>query len=249
VCAGPAAPCPGGGTERPLGWPSPSSPTGFTTRVMTTTTRVSIIGAGNVGGGLGRSFSKAGLPVRFGVRSGTDTKALLEACGKDASASEPGEAAAWGDVVFLAVPGSAAVEVALSLADQLKGKVVVDCNNPLVWKEGPVWNPPAEGSLAAAIAKVAPGARVVKGFNTFGAEFHANPGLTGAPAQTFLAGDDADAKKLVTEIAAKAGFVAIDSGPLRNAAVLENLGMLWIHLALVGGQGRAFAFAMQRAKA
>jgi predicted dinucleotide-binding enzyme len=124
--------------------------------------------------------------------------------------------------------------------------VVVDCNNPLVWKEGPVWSPPAEGSLAAAIAKVAPGARVVKAFNTFGAEHHADPKLTGKSATVFLAGDDADAKQVVSDVAVKAGFTTVDSGPLRNAAVLENVAMLWIHLATVGGQGRDFAFAMQR---
>jgi 8-hydroxy-5-deazaflavin:NADPH oxidoreductase len=214
---------------------------------MTTPTRISIIGAGNVGGSLGRSFSKAGLPVCFGVRPEADTKALLEACGKDASAKSPSEAAKSGDVVFLAVPGSAAVDVATSLAVELAGKIVVDCNNPLVWKEGPVWTPPAEGSLTAALAKAAPGARLVKGFNTFGAEFHGNPTLAGAPAQVFLAGDDADAKKVVADLATKLGFTTVDSGPLRNAAVLENLAMLWIHLATVGGQGRNFAFAMQRA--
>jgi hypothetical protein len=137
--------------------------------------------------------------------------------------------------------------VTRSLAAELAGKIVVDCNNPLVWKEGPVWAPPAEGSLAAALAKVVPDARVVKAFNTFGAEFHANPMLTGSPAQVFLAADDADAKKVVSEIATKAGFTTVDAGPLRNAAVLENLAMLWIHLATVGGQGRDFAFAMQRA--
>jgi 8-hydroxy-5-deazaflavin:NADPH oxidoreductase len=210
-------------------------------------TNIAIIGAGNVGGSLGRTFSKAGLAVRFGVRAGSDTKALLEACGPSASVSDPAEAAGWGDVVFIAVPGSAAVEVTRSLATTLAGKVVVDCNNPLVWKEGPVWAPPPEGSLAAALAAVAPGARVVKGFNTFGAEFHANPRLAGSPAQVFLASDDADAKKLVSEIATKAGFTTVDAGPLRNASVLENLAMLWIHLATVGGQGRDFAFAMQRA--
>jgi 8-hydroxy-5-deazaflavin:NADPH oxidoreductase len=213
---------------------------------MTNPTRISIIGAGNVGGSLGRTFAKAGLAVRFGVRPETDTKALLEACGKDASASDPAEAAAWGDVVFLAVPGSVALEVARSLADKLAGKIVVDCNNPLVWKEGPVWTPPAEGSLAAAIAKAAPNARVVKGFNTFGAEHHANPKLTGKSAVVYLAGDDAEAKKVVGEVATKAGFTPVDSGPLRNAAVLENVAMLWIHLATVGGQGRDLLLHLQR---
>jgi NADPH-dependent F420 reductase len=209
------------------------------------TTKVAVIGAGNVGGNLGTRLSNSGIAVQYGVREGTDSKALL-ARGK-ATAASPSEAAAWADVVFMAVPATAALDVARSLANELAGKIVVDCNNPMTWKDGPVWSPSNEGSLAAAIAKAAPGARVVKGFNTFGAEFHADPMHAGAPAaQVFLASDDADAKKIVTEIATQAGFRAVDAGPLRNAAVLENLAMLWIHLALAGGQGRDFTFAMQR---
>jgi NADPH-dependent F420 reductase len=211
---------------------------------MSTGTKVAIIGAGNVGGGLGVNLSKRGFEVKFGVRPDADVKALLAEC-KGATASAPVEAAAWADVVFLALPGTVAVEVAGSLASALKGKVVVDCNNPLVWKEGPVWTPPPEGSLAAAIAKAAPGARVVKGFNTFGAEFHKEPGRTGVPADVFLAGDDLEAKKLVMDVATKGGFHPVDAGPLRNAPVLENLAILWIHLATVGGHGRDFTFVMR----
>jgi 8-hydroxy-5-deazaflavin:NADPH oxidoreductase len=212
---------------------------------MSASTRIAVIGAGNVGGGLGARLSNAGFPVRFGVRPGGDVAPLLARCAKDASSSEPAAAAAWGEVVFLAVPGSAAVDVARSLAPELAGKVVVDCNNPLTWSAGPVWAPPPEGSLAAAVAAAAPGARVVKGFNTFGAEHHADPGLTGAPAQVFLAGDDDAAKQLVSAVAAASGFAPVDAGPLRNAPVLENVAMLWIHLATVGGHGRAFTFRMQ----
>ncbi|HEY4122414.1 MAG TPA: NAD(P)-binding domain-containing protein [Byssovorax sp.] len=214
---------------------------------MASSTKIAVIGAGNVGGNLGSTLSKAGFPVQFGVRPGSDAKGVLDRSAKDASTADPAAAARWGDVVFLAVPGSAAVDVARGLAAELAGKVVVDCNNPLVWKDGPVWTPPAEGSLAAAIAKAAPGARVVKGFNTFGAEFHANPKLAGVPADVYLAGDDADAKKTLSEIATQAGFSPVDAGPLRNAPVLENVAMLWIHLATVGGQGRSFVLHMQRA--
>ena len=209
------------------------------------TTKIAMIGAGNVGGNLGIRLSNAGFPVRFGVRKPEEAGKVLEACAKDASAVSPLEAAQWGDVVFLAVPGSVALDVARSLEGALQGKVVVDCNNPLVWKEGPVWNPPTEGSLAAAIAKVSPGARVVKGFNTFGAEHHRDPGLAGVPADVFFAGDDAAAKKLLSEVATRAGFRPIDAGPLRNAAVLENAAMLWIHLATVGGLGRGFTLKLQ----
>jgi NADPH-dependent F420 reductase len=212
------------------------------------TLRIGMIGAGNVGGSLGARLSTSGFPVKFGLKDDKDRAALLGKCAKDATTGTPEEAAAFGDVVFLAVPGSVALDVARSLAKHLEGKVVVDCNNPLTWKDGPVWNPPAEGSLAAAIAKAAPGARVLKAFNTFGAEHHANPNVTGSPANVFYAGDDADAKAKLAEVASRAGFRPIDSGPLRNAAVLENVAMLWIHLAMVGGHGRNVALDLRGAK-
>ncbi len=210
-------------------------------------TKIAIIGAGNVGGNLGATLSKAGFPVHFGVKDASkDTKELLARCGRDAHVETVEAAANWAEVVFVAVPANVAVDVARSLAPSLAGKIVVDCNNPLTWKEGPVWAPPAEGSLAQAIAKAAPKAHVVKGFNTFGAEFHANPRHAGTPADVFLAGDDAAAKKTVSDIAKQAGFVPVDAGPLRNASVLENVAMLWIHLAMAGGQGRDFTFVMAR---
>jgi NADPH-dependent F420 reductase len=207
-------------------------------------TKVAVIGAGNVGGNLGSRFANSGFAVRYGVKEGTDASAVL-ARSKGADASDPASAAKWADVVFMAVPGSVALDVAKSLANELKGKIVVDCNNPLVWKEGPVWTPPPEGSLAQAIAAAAPGARVVKAFNQFGAEFHGDPSTSGGPATVFLASDDAEAKKTVSELAQKSGFKPVDAGPIRNAGVLENVAMLWIHLATVGGHGRDWVFSMQ----
>jgi hypothetical protein len=124
----------------------------------------------------------------------------------------------------------------------LSGKIVVDCTNPLTWNDGPVWSPPPAGSVAAAIAQAVPYARVIKGFNTFGAEIHLDPSLGGTVADVFLAGDDAGAKAAVASVAEAAGFTPVDSGPLRNAAVLENLAILWIHLALREGHGRSWAF-------
>ena len=184
--------------------------------------------------------------------NGKRSQSRPEGCGcgdgaaRGAAAATPPEAARWAELVFLAVPGEVAVEVAKSLGDAVAGKVVVDCSNTLVWRNGPVWNPPAEGSMAAAIAKAVPRARIVKGFNTFGAEFHKDPGFAGTPADVFLAGDDAEAKKLVADVASALGFRPVDAGPLRNASLVENLAILWIHLATVGGQGRTFTFTMQR---
>ena len=219
------------------------------------TTKIAVIGAGNVGGNLGATFSKAGFPVHFGVKDdGKKDTSLLERCAKDAVIESVEAAAKWGDVVFIAVPAQVAVDLAKSLAAVLKDKIVVDCNNSLKWDAGPVWAPPEAsppesgrtGSLAQAIAKAAPGAKVVKGFNTFGAEFHADPKHAGAPANVFFASDDAGAKNTVSEIAKTAGYAPVDAGPLRNAGVLENLAILWIHLAMVGGQGRNFTFQMTK---
>lgn len=213
-----------------------------------TTKKIAIIGSGNVGSSLGYRLTQSGFLVRFGVREGKDISDVLNECGEGAESSSLADATRWADIVFLAVPGNAAVEVASGLATELEGKILVDCNNLLRWDQGPVWAPPAEGSLTAAIAAAVPAARVVKGFNTFGAEFHRDPGIGDKGIDVPLAGDDGEAKDAVAQVAEAAGFRAMDAGPLRNAAVLENVAMLWIHLAMVGGQGREAAFRLVHRK-
>lgn len=207
--------------------------------------RIAIVGIGQVGSALARTFTRAGLAVRLGVRPGKDATALVAASGGLASAAPVPDAVAWSDVIVLAVPAAEAVE-ALRSAGDLTGRVVVDCTNPVRWEGGPVLAPPPEGSMAAALAAAFPGAKVVKGFNTFGAEIHAEPALDGRPAEVLLAGDDGRAVEAVGEIALRAGFSPLAVGPLRNAALLEALGVLWIHLATTGGQGRRFSFGLVR---
>lgn len=206
-------------------------------------TSIAIIGTGNVGAALGVRLGRAGYAVRFGAREGKDLHALVARAGGSASVATPAEAAAGADVVVLAVPGKVAVEAATALGD-LAGKVVVDCTNPIAWDAGPVWDPPAAGSNTAALAAALPDARVVKAFNTFGAELHADPMLLAGPVDVQIAGDDTSARATVAAIAERAGFTPVDVGPLRNAALLESLAVLWIHLAMVGGHGRNVAFKL-----
>ena len=208
-------------------------------------TTIGIIGAGSVGAALARTLTRAGYRVQIGVRPGKDVDALLQRCGDKASAGTVREAFAAAEVTFLCVPAAAAVAVVRDGGD-LRRKVIVDCTNPLRWENGPVLAPPPEGSVAAALAAAAPEARVVKGFNTFGAEIHRDPSIGGVPAEVFLAGDDGIALERVGEVAARAGFAPIVVGPLRNAALLEALAVLWIHLATAGGQGREFVFRLAR---
>ena len=206
---------------------------------------IAIIGTGNVGGNLGVNLARHGYRVLFGVRPGADAGAVVQRCGGSASAVAVATAAARADVIFLAVPAGAAV-AAVRDAGDLARKIVVDCTNPVEWQDGPVLAPPPEGSVAAAVAKAAPGARVVKGFNTFGAEIHLDPDIGGAPAEVLLAGDDGGAIEAVGAIATRCGFAPIYAGPLRNAALLEAFAVVWIHLATKGGQGREFAFRIAR---
>jgi hypothetical protein len=148
-------------------------------------------------------------------------------------------------VILLAVPAAAAVEAVSGLPDRA-GRILVDCTNPLRWQDGPVWTPPPDGSVAQALAAAFPETSVVKGFNHFGAEIQGDPTSAGGPVDAFFAGDDEVAKSRVMDLAAKMGFHAHDAGPLRNAALLENLAVLWIHLAMMSGIGRHFSFRIER---
>jgi NADPH-dependent F420 reductase len=207
---------------------------------------LAIIGTGNVGKALGIRLAGAGHPIRFGVRAGKDGSELLDqvtSVSGRAELASPSEAAAAAELVFLAVPANAAVEAARAL-NLGPGKILVDCTNPVRWEAGPVWTPPTAGSVSAALAEALPDVRVIKAFNGFGAEFHADPHLRDASVDVFMAGDDKPAKDQLARIVRNAGFAPVDAGPLRNAALLENLAVLWIHLATVGGHGRQFAFKL-----
>jgi hypothetical protein len=211
---------------------------------------IGIIGAGNVGGALGKSWAKAGHKIKFGVRNPSDQKhrGLLDACGPKASAGMNADAAAFGDVVALATPWDA-TEPALSECGALAGKVLVDCTNPLKFTPG-IGLELAIGyttSGGETVAQWAAGARVVKCFNTYGFENFADAGYPnsgGLKPVMFLAGDDADAKQIVARLAGDIGFQPLDTGDLKMSRLLEPTGMLWIHQAIVQKQGTGFTWAM-----
>jgi NADPH-dependent F420 reductase len=201
--------------------------------------KIGILGAGNIGGNLGRRWAQNGHEIRFGVRAPNEIAALLAECGPNASAGDPRSAAAFGDVVVVALPWAAVAEVLAQLGD-LRGKIVVDATNPLKWQDGPVHA--IEGSAAETIAGLLPGARVVKAFNTLGAEHILHPVVGGLPADAFVCTDDDQARAAVAELASQIGFRPLDLGPLRNARVAEHVAVAWIHLAMKAGLGRDIAF-------
>jgi predicted dinucleotide-binding enzyme len=205
---------------------------------------LSIIGAGNVGMALGQAFTRRGQTVVFGVPEPGKYRAAVGALGPRASVAPTAEAIAAGEVVILATPYGAVAAIAGSVPDW-QGKVLVDATNPLA----PGLSGLSVGTTtsgAEEIARVAHNARVVKAFNTTGAENMADTRYPGGAPFMPVCGDDAQARQRVLALATLIGFDAVDLGPLSAARYLEPFAMTWIHLAIKQGHGRRFAFAMLR---
>jgi NADPH-dependent F420 reductase len=204
--------------------------------------RIAIVGTGNIGGTLGRRWA-ARHEIVFGTRKpeGAELRDLVAAAGAGARAASVREAVAFGDVVVLATPWPATLDVVRSAGD-LAGKIVVDCTNPVA---AGLRHALPSGSAADAIAAVAEGAKVVKAFNSAGFEVFADPRFGTEVASLFLCGDDAPARQTVAVLARELGLEAVDCGPLAQARRLEELALLWISLA-AQGQGRAHAFRLLR---
>ncbi len=207
--------------------------------------KIAIIGAGNVGGTLGKRWARLGHEVVFGVRQphGEKAQAAVAAAGPGARAAGVAEAAAAGEVVVLATPWGA-TRSAIDAAGGLAGKIVVDATNPLAGLEGLALGHTTSGGEQ--VAEWAPEARVVKAFNTTGSNNMESADYAGRKVVMPICGDDAEAKAAVLQLAEEVGFEAVDAGGLKSARLLEPMAMLWIHLAYAQGFGREFGWSIVR---
>src|SRR5262245_32720768 len=186
--------------------------------------KIGILGAGNVGGALGKKWALRGHEVCFGVRvpNSPDLLALVEQCGGKARVGSPQQAAEFGEVVVNALPWPAVQSVLPSV--NLRGKVLLDCTNPLIADlSGLALGTTTSGGEMA--AQWAPGAKVVKIFNTTGSNNMENPVYQGKGITMFYCGDDASAKATAAQLARDIGFEPSDAGPLSNARLLEPYAM------------------------
>jgi len=211
--------------------------------------KLAIIGAGNVGGALGKAWAeKAGHDVFFGVRqpASEKTQALLAGIRGKVQAGSPQQAAAFADVIVLTTPWPE-TEGAIRAMGDLKGKIVLDCTNPLGMVDGALGL--VIGHSISGGEKVqgwAAGTSVFKTLNTTGFGNMADPNYKDGKPVMFVAGNDAANKPKVMTLVGDLGFDMVDAGPLRNARLLEAHAMLWIDLALNRGHGRDFAFGILR---
>jgi hypothetical protein len=177
---------------------------------------VSIIGTGNMGQAIANVVGKGGHTAELLTHSDADKPVT-------------------GEVVVLAVPYPAVADVLARRAGQLTGKIVVDISNPLDFQTFDSLVVPTDSSATAVIAAELPQSRVVKAFNTNFAATLAAGTVGDASTTVLIAGDDAEAKSLLTQIVTDGGLRVIDAGSLRRARELEALGFLQLTLA-VGGQ-------------
>ncbi len=201
--------------------------------------RVTIIGAGNMGRAIGTRAIAGGHEVEIVDRDAAEARALATELGDSATALEAG-AAFGGEVVVLAVYYPAIKDAVREYGDQLAGKVVVDITNPVnteTWDD--LATPPGTSSAEEVQALAPEGARVVKAFNTTFAPTLVRGEVAGQQLDVFLAGDDEEAKRKVSQLVADGGLRPIDAGPLKRAQQLEQLGLLHISLQ----QPHEFGFA------
>jgi predicted dinucleotide-binding enzyme len=206
--------------------------------------KVGVLGSGDVGKVLAGGFIGLGHEVMIGSRDPEKLSEWATKAGERASAGTFEETARFGDLIVLATLG-VAVRSVIELAGpaNFHGKVVIDATNPLADEPG---KPPAlsvgwNDSLGEQVQRWLPEARVVKAFNTVGNPFMIKPDFPGGPPDMFICGDDAEAKKLVSQICGHFGWGVIDIGGIEGSRHLEPMCMVWVLHGIVSGQwGHAF---------
>ena len=182
--------------------------------------RIGMIGSGNVGSALGTVWAEAGHEVMFSSRHLEHDQALAARLGGGARAGTPREAAAFGEVVVVAVPYRALPDVGRDVGDLLEGKVVMDTCNPFPSRDGEIAEWAREKGAGLASAELLPGARLVRAFNAVGAErmgsAHREPGRIGMP----IAGDDAKAVETASRLIREIGFEPVLIGGLEKGRYL-----------------------------
>jgi predicted dinucleotide-binding enzyme len=201
--------------------------------------KIAIIGTGNVGGALATKWSEAGHQILLGVQDPDNFKGKELLKNAATSLHSVSEAVKMSEVILLATPAKAAIEVTKSLGDT-SGKVIIDAMN-VVMKQGPE----GFGNTADAILAHTQTRDVVKCFNTTGFNNMLNTLYDGTAVDMFVAGESNKAKEIAVRLAKDAGFAeCFDIGGNDKFELMEQFAWFWINLAIFQGQGREIAFKL-----
>jgi 8-hydroxy-5-deazaflavin:NADPH oxidoreductase len=199
--------------------------------------KITIIGAGNMGRGVGTRAVAGGHEVEVLDRDPAEARALADQLGGSTSVLEP-SAAFGGEIVVFAVYYPEIKEAVEQYADRLAGRVVVDITNPVDTETWDGLATPLRSSSAEEVAQLVPqGTPVVKAFNTTFAPTLVAGEVDGQQLDVLIAGDDDGGKQKVSQLVTDGGLRPIDVGPLRRAQQLEQLGFLHISIQQPLGLG------------
>ncbi|HEV3344457.1 MAG TPA: NADPH-dependent F420 reductase [Pirellulales bacterium] len=209
--------------------------------------KVAFIGYGQVGGALADRLQRAGHEVTLAAQDANSTS-VKNALAKNADlrVSMPRQAVGAADVVFLATPFSANETALKSVADELKGKVLVDCTNPVGPNLAHGLNNAQSGSEL--VQQLVPATHVVKAFTIYGFENFENnsyPGYNVKPVMMYCGRND-DAKKTVGGLISQLDWEPLDVGGIEQALHLEHMTLLWIRMVRVSGHSANTVWAMLR---
>jgi hypothetical protein len=180
--------------------------------------KIGIIGAGKIGGTLATLWVKAGHEVLISSRHPDELKTLAQSLGPKAHVGTPREAAMFSDVVLISVPYGALPQVGKDLANELAGKIVLDTGNPYPERDGDMALEARKKGTGVASAELLPGVRLVRAFNAISAgNLNSEAHRAGEPIAIPLAGDDAHALAVASQLVRDAGFEPVVVGPLSSA--------------------------------
>ena len=190
--------------------------------------RIAVIGAGKVGGTLATALARAGHDVTVGVRSPQGR--VLEG----ATVGSVADAVGDGQVVILALPGREVEALLTEHGSALDGKVVVDAANSI--------GGPGPTHHADAFARHAPGAAMVRAFNTLGWENFAQPSFDGERADLLWCGPEGRATEVAERLIADVGLRPVRIGGPEQVEVVDGALRLWFALVTEHGGHRRLAF-------
>ncbi|MBX7483797.1 NADPH-dependent F420 reductase [Qipengyuania qiaonensis] len=209
--------------------------------------KIGIIGAGNVGTGLGKRLAVHGhdIMVSF-ARSPDKVRTAAMTIGAGARAGSPEEAVAHGEVVIIATPWAVTLEAVRSVATGLDGKIVWDATNPL---KGDMSGLAIGTSTSGGeeISRAVPGAHIVKAVPPFAEVLHSDSmEIAGQLPSVFVCSDNGDARKTIVDLVGQIPATAVEAGPLSLARYSEPLGMLLVQLAYAQGMGARIGASLIR---
>ena len=197
---------------------------------------IAFIGFGNVGAPLADQLQRLGHHVVLAARDpeSASVKAALQR-NANLSVATPTEAVEQAEVVFLATPYQANEAALKEVQEQLKGKILVDCTNPVGANLSHGLN--SEQSGSEVIQAMLPNTQVVKAFTIYGFENFEIGAIADYPQKPVMmyCGDDVASKQTVGEMIAQLGWEPLDVGGLNQALHLEHMTLLWVRMVRVNG--------------